>query len=137
MTVAYYGWAAWVLDFGTDRGLVVVWLLLSATAVPAFAVVSWWSTTRPGLLADALLALGAATALVNGAARGSWLGLTGAAVPPHVVQTVVEVAVVLVLVLALPRHRSTRLWAAALVLPMWWLAQFLVDALLYGPGLIR
>jgi hypothetical protein len=137
MTVAYYGWAAWALDFGSDRDLIVIWLLLSATAVPAFSVVTWWSTRRPGLLAGGLLALAAATALVNGTVRGVWLSFTGAVLPQRIVQPMVEVVVVLVVVLVLPRHPSTRIWAAVLVLPMWWLAQHLVDAVLYGPGLLR
>ena len=33
--------------------------------------------------------------------------------------------------------RRTRLWALALTLPMWWLAQHLIEGLLYGTGFIR
>jgi len=50
MTVAYYAWAAEVLDFGRDVRLLVIWLLLSVTAVPATAVAVWWATRRAGVL---------------------------------------------------------------------------------------
>ncbi|TFV68228.1 UNVERIFIED_ORG: hypothetical protein E4P37_00640 [Bacillus sp. AZ43] len=121
MTVAYYGWAAWVLDFGTDRDLVVIWLLLSATAVPAFSAVVRWSTRRPGPLAGALAALAASTALLGGTVRR--LGESEAVVLglEKPVQALVEAVVVLVVALVLPRHHSTRIWAAVLVLPVWWL----------------
>lgn len=137
MTVAYYGWAAWVLDFGSDRDLVAIWLLLSATAVPAFAVVTWWATRRPGPLAGAMLGLAAGTALLGGAVRRPWAdgALSAELLAP--VQVVVEVVVVLVVTLALPRHVSTRIWAAVLVLPMGWLAQTAVEWLLHAPGLLR
>jgi hypothetical protein len=42
-----------------------------------------------------------------------------------------------VVTLVLTRHRSTRVWAVALVLPMCWLAQELLDPVLYGTGFIR
>ena len=45
MTVAYYGWAALVLHFGWDVRLLVAWLVLSATAVPATAAAAH---CRPG-----------------------------------------------------------------------------------------
>jgi hypothetical protein len=137
MTAAYYGWAVWVLGFGYDPELILAWLFLSATAVAAVAAGSWWATRRPGLLPGALLALLAGTALAGGAARGLYLRATGSDVVLHPVQAVVEVTVVLVIALALPRHRSTRHWALGLVLPMWWLALQLLDQVLYGSGFIR
>ena len=57
----------------------------------------------------------------------------GAGEPP--VQVAVEVAAVLIVVL-LPRHRSTRLWALGLVLPMWWLADRMIGLGLYGTGIL-
>jgi hypothetical protein len=39
--------------------------------------------------------------------------------------------VALVVVVASPLRRSTRVWAVVLVLPMWWLAQQVVDGLLH------
>ncbi|MGY2003559.1 DUF6518 family protein [Blastococcus sp. SYSU DS1024] len=136
MTAAYYGWAVVVLGFGYEPELIAAWLLLSATAVAVFAAVCWWASRRPGPLPGALLALAAGTALANGAVRGFWLERTGSDVVLHPVQAVVEVAVVLVVVLLLPRRRSTRLWALGLLLPMAWLAQELLDRL-YGTGLVR
>lgn len=64
MTVAYYAWAAEVLDFGWDVRLLVIWLLLSVTAVPATAVAVWWVTRRAGVLPGALLGLAAGTDVV-------------------------------------------------------------------------
>jgi len=139
MTVAYYGWAASILHFGSDRDLVVIWLLLSATAVPAFAVVVWWSTRRPGLRAGALLGLAAGTALLDGALRRAFVWADGALLSELVnpVQAVVEVVVVLVVTLVLPCHRSTRWWALVLTVPLWWVAQTLVEWLFDGTGVIR
>ncbi|TYP86830.1 DUF6518 family protein [Blastococcus xanthinilyticus] len=136
MTAAYYSWAVFVLGFGYQPALIAAWLLLSASAVAAFAAVVSWAARRPGPLAGAVLALAAGTALVNGALRGVWLVWTGSAVVLHPVQAVAEVVVVLVVVLVLPRHRSTRLWALGLLLPMAWLAQELVNRLLYDTGVI-
>ncbi|TFV78400.1 hypothetical protein E4P39_04105 [Blastococcus sp. CT_GayMR19] len=139
MTLAYYAWAVWVLGFGYEPGLVVTWLALSATAVAAVAAATWWATRRPGLVAGGLVALVAGTALVGGALRGLYLwwadSYPATALQP--VQAVVEVVAVLVLTLLLPRHRSTRVWGLALVLPMWWLADRLIAVALYGTGILR
>jgi hypothetical protein len=139
MTVAYYAWAVWVLGFGYEPDLIVAWLVLSATAVAAVAAGTWWATRRSGPLSGGLMALVAGTALVGGAARGLYLwwdgSLVAAAARP--VQAGVEVIAVLVIAVGLPRRRSTRLWALALVLPMWWLAGRLLDLTLYGTGIIR
>ena len=45
MTVAYYTWAAVVLNFGWSS-LLVPWLVLSSTAVAGAAVTAWWGTRR-------------------------------------------------------------------------------------------
>ena len=55
MSVAYYAWAALVLGFGWNR-LLVAWLLLSVTAVPAVAAAVQWATRRPRPVSGALLA---------------------------------------------------------------------------------
>lgn len=131
MTVAYYGWAAVVLGFGWDPRLVLAWLLLSASAVPAVAVGAQWATRRRGVLPGAVLALAAGVTLAGGAVRQLWWAWTGV-VPEALgrpVQAAADVAVVLVLTLLLPRHLRTRLWAPALVLPMAWLAERLLDLL--------
>ncbi|TFV89946.1 hypothetical protein [Blastococcus sp. CT_GayMR16] len=114
MSVAYYAWAAVVLDFGWNGRLLTAWLFLSATAVPATALAVWWAGRRSGILPGALLA-GAAAIVLAGHGTG--------------VQLVVDVAVALVLVVLLPRHRSTRAWAIVLVLPMAWLAGYALDVL--------
>ncbi len=139
MTLAYYGWAVGVLGFGYDPGLVVAWLVLSATAVAAVAAVSWWAMRRPGVVAGACVGLIAGTALVGGALHLLFLWWDGAAVEAVLqpVQMVVELVAVLVIALVLPLHRSTRGWALALTLPLWWLARLLIDVVLYGTGVIR
>ena len=108
MSVAYYAWAALVLGFGWNR-LLVAWLLLSATAVPAVAAEAQWATRRPGPLPGALVAGTAGIVLAGGAV----LGDAGA----HPVQAVADVAVAGVLAAVLPRHGRTRLWALALLAP--------------------
>jgi hypothetical protein len=134
MTLAYYAWAAWVLGFGWSA-LLPVWLVLAATAVAGVAALVQWATARPGVLPGAALALVAGVAVAEGGLRGLWLWAQGllpfAAARP--VQAVVEVAVVLTITLALPRHGSTRFWAAVLLVPMAWLAGELVGRL-YGTG---
>ncbi len=138
MTVAYYTWAVWVLGFGYRPALVLAWLALSATAVTGVAAATWWATRRPGPVAGAAVALVAGIAPVGGALRGLYLWWDGAypAAALQPVQAAVEVIVVLVLTLLLPRHRSTRAWAVVLVLPMWWLADQLIDVALYGTGVL-
>jgi Family of unknown function (DUF6518) len=121
MSVAYYAWAALVLGFGWTW-LLGAWLVLSATAVPAAAVAAQWATRRPGAAAGLLVAAAAGLVLGSGGALRLWYRLTGTWQGPHVVQGVVDVLVALALVLLLPRHRSTRVWAVVLALPMAWLA---------------
>ncbi len=113
MSVAYYAWAALVLGFGWNR-LLVAWLLLSATAVPAVAAAVQWATRRPGPLPGALLAGAAGIVLAGGAV------LTDAAA--HPVQAVADVVTAAALVAVLPRHGRTRLWALVLLVPATWLA---------------
>ena len=138
MTLAYYGWAVGVLGFGYEPALIVAWLVLSATAVAAVSAVTRWAVVRRGAVAGASVALIAGTALVGGALRGLYLWWDGS-VPTTALQPVqvaVEVIAVVVITLVLPLHRSTRLWALASTLPMWWLADLLIDLLLYGTGVI-
>ena len=91
-----------------------------------------------GLVAGGLVALVAGTALVGGALRGLYLWWDDAypATALQPVQAAVEVVTDLVVTLLLPRHRSTRAWAVALVLPMWWLADRLIAVALYGTGIL-
>ncbi|WP_141242915.1 hypothetical protein [Geodermatophilus obscurus] len=113
MSVAYYAWAALVLGFGWNR-LLVAWLLLSATAVPAVAAAVQWATRRPGPLPGALLAGAAGIVLAGGAV------LTDAAA--HPVQAVADVVAAALLAAVLPRDGRTRLWAVVLLAPATWLA---------------
>ena len=130
MTVAYYAYAAWVLGLGWNP-LLSVWLILSATAVACAAVAAWWGTRWAGPPAGALMAAAAGIALAGGSVQRLYLWWRGdlldAVVRP--VQAVVDVVVAVVLVLVLPRHRSTRLWGLVLVVPMAWLARIGLDLL--------
>jgi len=124
MTVAYYGWAAEAFGFGWHVRLLVAWLLLSATAVPATGAVVQWATRRPGGLPGALLGVPAGLVLGSGAVREAWLSWEHPAseLSARPVQTIAELVTVLALVAVLPRHRSTRLWAVLCALPATWLA---------------
>ena len=61
MSIAYYAWAAEVLDFGWNRQLLGEWLVMSLTAVPATALAAWWASRRAGVLPGALLNLAFST----------------------------------------------------------------------------
>ncbi|RBY89418.1 DUF6518 family protein [Blastococcus sp. TF02A-30] len=130
MTLAYYAWAAWVLGFGWNR-LLPIWLVLSATAVAATAAVASWATGRAGLLPGAAVALAGGIVLAGGEFLPLWYRLTGTgdgAPLVHPVQGVVDAVVALVLVVALPRHRSTRGWGLLLLAPSTAVALRLFDA---------
>ncbi len=131
MTVAYYGWAALVLDFGWQADLLVIWLFLSATAVPATGVTVHWATRRSGWLPGALLGVPAGLVLGSGGARQTWLAWQdqALAMAGRPVQALAEVVTALVLVLLLPRDHRTRLWAAACAVPAVWLAPQVLDLL--------
>ena len=134
MSTAYYGWAVLVLGFGLRANLVLlaVWVALSATAVPAFAVAVRWSCLRRGLLPGALLAGAAALAVADRTAEQLWWAASGQASPGfplHPVQGVVSVLVALVVAGALPRQGRTRAVALALLVPAAVLATSAVDAL--------
>jgi Family of unknown function (DUF6518) len=120
MSVAYYAWAALVLGFGWNR-LLVAWLVLSVTAVPAVAAAAQWATRRPGPLPGALLGGAAGIVLAGGAVPGDAGG--------HPVQAVADVVVAAALVAVLPRHGRTRLWAVVVLLPATWLAGRGLDVL--------
>jgi hypothetical protein len=125
MTVAYYAWAALVLDFGWDVRLLVAWLVLSATAVPLTAAAVRWATRRAGWLPGAVLAMAAGTTLGGGALAGGG---------GHPVQVVADLVVAVLLVAVLPRQARTRLWAVLLTVPLTWLAAQLLDVLRAGLG---
>jgi len=120
MTVAYYTWAALVLDFGWEVRLLGAWLVLSATAVPLTAAGVHVATRRTGWLPGALLAMAAGITLGGGALEDAG---------SHPVQVVVDVLVAGVLVVVLPRDTRTRLAAVLLTLPLSWVAAQLLDEL--------
>ena len=123
MSIAYYAWAAEVLDWGWNRQLLGSWLVLSVTAVPATGLAVWWASRRPGVLPGALLAFLAAIAFGGGVVRqqiGIWTG-SQPYLMAQPVQAAVDIVVALVLVLGLPQHWRTRLWAVALTVPVVWL----------------
>ena len=123
MSIAYYAWAAVVLDFGWNRPLLADWIVLSLSAVPATALAAWWASRRSGGIPGALLAVLAAIAVGGGVVRqqlGIWTG-SQPYLMAQPVQAAVDIVVALVLVLALPQHWRTRLWAAALTVPVVWL----------------
>jgi hypothetical protein len=123
MSVAYYAWAAEILDFGWNDRVLTAWLVLSATAVPGTAVAVWWASRRAGVLSGALLGGAAAIVLAGGVVEWQYWIWTG--VQPWLVsrpvQFVVDVGTALVLLLVLPRHPRTRLWAVVLTVPITWL----------------
>ncbi|MFQ1000446.1 DUF6518 family protein [Modestobacter sp. SSW1-42] len=125
MSVGYYGWAALVLDRGWELRLLAAWLVLSATAVPVTAAAGHLATRRTGWLPGAMLAMAAGIVLGGGV-----LADPGA----HPVQAVVDVAVAVALVVALPRDGRTRLWAVALTAPLTWGAAQLLDVLRWVLG---
>ncbi|WP_187279740.1 hypothetical protein [Quadrisphaera setariae] len=114
MTAAYYGWAD--LAQGAGPGvwrLALVWWVLSATAVPAYALAvraAASSQDSAGGRHRAPLA-GAALALAGG------LALAEGAMPDRPVQLVVSVVVALAITTAVPVQRLTRVWALALLAP--------------------
>ena len=120
MSVAYYAWAALVLDRGWEPRLLAAWLVLSATAVPVTAAAGHVATRRSGWLPGAMLAMAAGIVLGGGV-----LADPGA----HPVQAVVDVVVAVGLVVVLSRDGRTRLWAVALTAPLTWVAAQLLDVL--------
>jgi hypothetical protein len=122
MSVAYYTWAAEVLDFDGNVRLLVGWFVLALTVVPATAVAVWWATRREGVVPGALLGGVTAIVLAGGAAWWQieiWTGMQPFLVD-RTVQAVVDVVVALVLVVGLPRHVRTRIWASVLTIPLAW-----------------
>ncbi|MPR00050.1 hypothetical protein GB931_19420 [Modestobacter sp. I12A-02628] len=127
MTVAYYSWAAGVLDFGWSVQL-PLWLLLSVTAVPAFGVTVWTATRRAGALPGLLLAFAGAVTLARGAVGRLWAQALSEQLGTRPVQLLADVLVAGFVVLVLPGHRSTRRWAVAALVPLTLLVRLALDA---------
>jgi len=122
MSIAVCVSAAELFDVGWNFRQLAAWLFLSATVVPALALALWWATQRAGLLPGALVAVPTAFVLAGGAVWWQIEVMTGR--QPHLVdrpvQAAFEAVTALVLLLALPRHASTRVWAVVLAVPFTW-----------------
>ncbi len=119
MAVAYYAWAALVLDFGWSPRLLIAWLGLSATAVPATGAVVHGATRRSGPLPGGLLGVPAGLVLGSGAAQEWWRAWVqaGPALPDRPVQVIAELVTAATLVAVLPQDPRTGRWAAVLAVP--------------------
>ncbi len=129
MCFAYYTWAVLVLGFGRGNEL-YAWLVLAVTAVPLLSASAWWATRRRGVLPGIVIGSLAALVLASGAAWRVGLHFAGH-LPSHAtrpVQAAVEVGMVLVVLLAFPRHSTTRAWAVAVLLPVAWMVPRLFEA---------
>jgi hypothetical protein len=114
--------AAELFDVGWTLRRLAAWLFVSVTVVPALALVLWWATRRAGVLPGALVAVPTALVLAGGAVWWQIEVMTG--MQPYLVdrpvQAAFEAGTALVLLLALPRHARTRMWAVVLAVPFTW-----------------
>jgi hypothetical protein len=132
MCLGYDAWAQVALGFGATRWL-LVWAVLTVTAVPLLAAGTCWAVRRRGPLPGAVLGGVAALALSDGALRQLWLagrGLLPPDFPLRPVQAAVSVAVALAVAGLLPRTSMTRWWALGLLVPLGLAASLLVDGVL-------
>jgi hypothetical protein len=122
MSIAVRVSAAELFDVGWTLRRLAAWLFVSVTVVPALALVLWWATRRAGVLPGALVAVPTALVLAGGAVWWQIEVMTG--MQPYLVdrpvQAAFEAGTALVLLLALPRHARTRMWAVVLAVPFTW-----------------
>jgi hypothetical protein len=122
MSIAVCVSAAELIDVGWNLRKLAAGLFLSATVVPALALALWWATRRAGVLPGAMVAVPTALVLAGGAVWWQIEVMTG--MQPYLVdrpvQAAFEAGTALVLLLALPRHVSTRLWAVVFAVPFTW-----------------
>jgi hypothetical protein len=124
-TAAYY--ASGTRTLGSAGNAHIGVELVSLLLVPAFAAAGaaavWWACRRPGLLSGLIFGALAALVLVGGQAWRQVEIWTGA--QPYLmgrpIQAGIDVLVALVLVVGLPAHGRTRLWALASAVPLAWL----------------
>lgn len=124
----YYGWSMLVLGFGSGRE-VVAWAGLAVTAVPVAAAAVRWATRATGPLPGTIMAGVAGLALSGGAVLQVVLSAIGLYPSEGVrpVQAAIDLVAALLIVVWLPQRAATRTWAAALLLPMAWLARQVTD----------
>lgn len=137
MCVAYYAWTALVLDYPGSGPLLVAWLGLAVTVVPATAALLRWARDRSDLVAAVIVAVVAGVVATDPSLVQAWYVATGELPPTFPVspiETLLTVATVTVIILWVPARNTTRLWAAVLLIPATVVAGWLVD--LAAGGLI-
>ncbi len=122
--VAYYAWAQALGSAGSaPAGILLASLLLVPAIASAAAAAMWWAGRHPALLSGLVFGAAAALVLVGGQASRQAAIWSGA--QPYLlarpVQAGIDVLVALLIVVGLPRHGRTRLWALASVVPLAWL----------------
>lgn len=133
LSLGYYAWSVFVLNFGIGRYL-YLWGAVAVTAVPAVAVLLRWASWSRGVLAGLAMAVAAGIALSDGTVTQLWWGLTDQLAddfPYRPVQAAADVLVALAVVALLPRHGATRAWGLVLLLPAVVLATVALNAF-YG-----
>jgi hypothetical protein len=122
MCAAYYAWSTYILGFGGSARLLVLWAAVALFVVPPLAAAVQWAFAHRGLLPGLVVAVVAATPLTDGTVWQMWWAYVLRAAPENFplrpVQALVSVAVAVSIAGLLPRHTGTRLWAAALLVPV-------------------
>ncbi|TVR70135.1 MAG: hypothetical protein EA415_13260 [Sphaerobacteraceae bacterium] len=121
MCLAYYAWAAFVLNFPVAYDI-WFWIGLAATAVPLFAAVLRWTRDQHGILPGFILATVAALAVIDGVVWQLWWAWVENGAPDgfplRPFQAVVNIAVALTIAGVFPRDHRTRVWALLLLIPI-------------------
>lgn len=129
--LGYYVWSSVAAGF-LNRESALAWTAVSLTAVPLAAAVLRWAARRPGIFAGAALAGVGALLTTDEVLEQMWWVLTqdvaGAQADlwTRPVQVLIQIAGLLLLLVALPPGRRSRLWALALFLPLCILADRLL-----------
>jgi hypothetical protein len=136
MVGGYYGWASLVLGFppGPEP---LYWITIATLVVPLVAGAVWWAIRSLGAMPGLMLAATASLAVLNGATPRAVLAARGH-LPVELVrpvQVVAEAAVIILLLVVLPRHRRTRWWAIGTWLPLAWLTSRMLDQVLGRIGI--
>lgn len=137
--IGYYGWSILVLGRPADLAA-LGWAAVAATVCPALAALTAWSLAARGVLGGVVLAVLAGAILVDGTAQQLLLRATGqlpATIPLHPVQAVLDCALVLITVLALPRSGRTRFAAVVAAIPCIAFLPGILAVLTYSTGLVE
>lgn len=131
LCIGYYAWASLVLGYPGSGPLLVGWIAVALTLVPIGAALIRWSCERPGAVSAMVFAGAGGIALSDQRVVQLWYAAIGelpSDFPLRPIQGLIGIATALVITLLLPRHHATRAWAAALLLPMTYIAMTAVDA---------